>query len=225
MKGVKLKILLIVLMLVPIPFSCKDKCGAGLELYVEPYFSMQDLAFTYVDAYSVNPRTNKLMFYRVSQDYDNTVYACDSMALFIMAPDTALLYHSQNIYKKNGFTFTQEVIACVKKQPGWAGTRELIDKIYISSNYDFDDMHPKGFDLSDIVDIFAYTTNGENSWMLLEDYNNGSPYEAPKRFYLLIKQKARLSQVQQFVITYNMLNESGEQSRSFRIETPVFRVR
>ena len=223
MKQFRLKILFIVLMLIPIPFSCDDICRDGL--YVTPYFSMQDLVFRYVDTYSINPKTDKLMFHRVSQDYENTVYPCDSMALYIQAPDTALLYHSQTIFR-NGFSFTQEVMAkCERKQPGYAGTQEKIDKIWISSNYPFDETHAVDYDLSDIVDIFAYTTDGKHSWMLLSDYNLNSPYEAPKRFHLLLKRKPTLSQTQQFVIKYNFLNESGQPSKSFTIVTPVFQVR
>jgi len=193
-------------------------------LYVEPYFSMQELAFNYVDLYSYNVKTNKIMWHEVGQDYDNIVYPCDSMALYIKAPDDALLYHSQNNLK-HGFTFTQEAFACNSKRSGWAGTRELVDKIYISSNYAFDETHAKDYDLSDIVEIFAYTTNGKDSWMPLNEYNKNSPYEAPKRFYLLIKRKPTLSNIQQFVIKYYMKAEPGEVSKSFVITTPVFQVR
>ena len=225
MKGIKLKILLVFLMLIPVPFSCKDNCKMSDGLEVEPYFSMQDLDFEYVDVYYVHKTTQKLMFDAISQDFENIVYTCQNMALYVKAPDDALLYHSQNNLK-NGFCFTQEVFAsCERKQPGYAGTLDRVDKIFISSNYDFDETHPAGYDMSDIVDIFAYTINGENSWMLLRDYNASSPYEAPKRFHLLIKTPARLSDVQQFVITYLFYAEPGEPSRQFRIETPVFKVK
>ena len=223
MKNIKIKILLIVLMLVPIPFSCKDHCGDGL--YVLPYFSMLDLAFKHVDTYSYNSKTKELMVHLISQDFENTVYPCDSMAMYFEAPDDALLYHSQK-NKRNGFGFTQEVMAsCPKRQPGYAGTLEKVDKIWISSNYPFDETHAIDYDLSDIVDIFAYSPTGEETLMLLSDYNLLPDKQAPKRFYLLIKRKPTLSQTQQFVIKYNYLTEPGKQSKSFTVVTPVFQVR
>jgi len=224
MKGIKLKIVLILLMLLPVPFSCKDKNDC-LDLDVEPYYRIHDIVFQYVDEYSINPKTGKLKFDIANQDYENTVYPCDSMALYFYVPDTALSFYSYNI-PKSGFSFTQEVFAaCNPKRPGWAGTRELVDKIYISSNYDFDETHNKTDNLSDIVDIFAYSVNGPESWMSLHDYNNNSPYAAPKRFYLLIKRKPTRSNVQQFVVRYYMKTELGEATKYFIITTPVFNVR
>ena len=222
MHGIKLKILLVLFILIPLPFSCEDK-NECLDLYVEPYFDIQDMVFSYVDMYYRN-KEGKLMFDLFSQDYANEVYPCDSLALYIMVPDTALLYHSKHIIQPK-FGFTQEAFACNSKRPGYAGTRELVDKIYISSNYDFDETHKMGNNLSNIVDIFAYTTNGKNEWMLLDDYNNQSPYEAPKRFYLLFKRKPTRSQTQQFVITYLMKTDPGEPTEYYTITTPVFKVR
>jgi len=224
MKNIKIKILLILLMLVPVPFSCKDDNNC-LELDVEKYYRIHDIVFSYVDKYSINPKTGKLMFDNASQDYDNTVYACDSLALYFFAPDTSLSFHSYNI-PKSGFSFTQEAFAaCNPKRAGWAGTRELVDKIYISSNYDFDETHNRSDNLSDIVDVFAYSHSGPQSWMSLHDYNNLSPYEAPKRFYLLIKRKPTRSNVQQFVIRYYMKTEPGEATKYFIVTTPTFNVR
>ena len=45
MKGIKLKIVLILLMLVPMPFSCTDKNECP-DLYVEPYFDIREMKFT-----------------------------------------------------------------------------------------------------------------------------------------------------------------------------------
>ncbi len=222
MKGIKLKILLILFILVPVPFSCEDK-NECLDLYVEPYFDIQGMVFSYVDLYSKGKADN-LMFDIVSQDYANTIYPCDSMALYFMVPDTSLLFHSQHIMRSK-FSFTPEAFACNAKRNGYAGTRELVDKIFISSNYDFDETHDKDYNLSDIIDIFAYTTNGKNEWMSLSDYNKNSPYEAPKRFYLLIKRKPTRSKTQQFVITYYMKTEPGEPTEYYIITTPVFHVR
>jgi len=185
---------------------------------------MLDIKFKYVDLYWINAKSGKLMWNIVSQDYDNTVYPCDSLAMYFEAPDTALLFHSQLI-KKNSYNFTSEVLAAEKKRNGYAGTRELIDKIYISSNYDFDETHRKNDNLSDIVKIFAYTNNKSDSWMNLDDYNKLSPYEAPKRFHLLLTRKPTQSSIQQFVIKYYMKNEAGEDSKSFFITSPVFHVR
>ena len=224
MKHIWIKILLIILMLIPVPFSCKDNNECNDNFYVEPYYSAQAMYFKNVDLYWVNQKTNGIMFDTLSQDYKNTIYPADSMALYIHVPDTAMLYHS---YQKinNGFSFTQEAFACLTKRSGWAGTRDLVDKIYISSMYDYDETHGKNYDLSDIVKIFAYTSTGENSWMMLNDYNKNSPYEAPKRFYLLITRKPTISMTQQFVITYLMKNEQGTSSKYFIIETPVFQMR
>ena len=221
MKNIWLKIFLVILMLLPIPFSCKDT-NEDMDLYVEPYFSAQAMYFHSVDLYWINQKTNEIMFDIVSQDYENIEYPADSLALFFHVPDTQLLYHSKNKIHK-GFSLTQELFA--KKRPGWKGTQDLVDKIYISSNYDYDETHGKDYDLSDIVQIFAYTSTGKNSWMLLSDYNKNSPYEAPKRFYLLIRRKPTLSQTQQFVIKYYMKNEQGTQSKYFIMETPVFQLR
>ena len=224
MKSIRLRIILILLMLVPVPFSCKEDCSALLDLYVEPYFQMQDLVFAYVDEYTFNEKTEKLMFKSISQNFDSVVYSCEKMAMYFQAPDTALLFHSQNTIKKR-FGFMHEAIACSAKQPGYAGTLDLVEKIDISSNYDYDDMHHQNYDLSDIVKIFAYTTNGENGWADLDEYNKNAPYQAPKRFYLLLKQPPTLSKVQQFHIRYYMVNQNGGSSRLFEIVTPVFHVK
>ena len=223
MKSIILKILFILLMLVPLPFSCKDNNDC-MDLFREPYFSMQDMVFRYVDIYWHNPKTGKLMWDTISQDYKSVIYPCDSLAMYFEAPDTALLFHSQNLMK-NGFGFTQDVFACTGKRNGYAGTRDLVDKIYISSEYDFDETHSRNDNLSDIVEIFAYTTNGSDSWKPLDIYNENSPYEAPKRFHLLIKRKPTRSSTQRFVIRYYMKNEPGEVSKSFTIRTPEFTVR
>jgi hypothetical protein len=165
------------------------------------------------------------MFNAVNQDYAERLYPCDSMALYIVAPDTALLFHSQHIMQPR-FGFVQEVFACNAKRNGYAGTRELVDKIYISSNYDFDETHNRNDNLSDITDIFAYTSDiTGKGWMPLSDYNKNSPYEAPKRFYLLLKRKPTRSKVQQFVIKYYMKTEPGEPTESYIITTPIFRVK
>ena len=221
MKNIWLKILLIILMLIPVPFSCKDN-NECMDLYVEPYFSAQGMYFKWVDKYWVNLKTNGIMFSAVSQDYPNTEYAADSLALYFQVPDTMLLYHSKNTIKSN-FSFTQQVFAC--NRPGWAGTRDLVDKIYIKTKYAYDESHGAGYDMSDIVKIFAYTLDGKNSWMELSEYNKNSPYEAPKRFHLLIKGKPTQGKMQQFEVIYYMKNEPGVQSKYFIMETPLFQLR
>jgi hypothetical protein len=224
MKSVKLKILFVLVMLFPVTFSCKDK-NECRELEVSPYFSMQRMEFKGVDVYSRNVKTGNFKWETaVSQDYPKMVYPCDSIAFYFECPPDELLFHSQNIRKDN-FSFMNEAFACNSKRNGYAGTRELIDKIYISSNYDFDETHNRNDNLSDIVDIFAYTTNGKDSWMPLDVYNKNSPYEAPKRFHLLLTRKPTRSMKQQFVIKYYMKNEPGEASKYFIITTPVFQVR
>ena len=225
MKSVWIRILLISLMLLPVPFGCKDK-NECLDLIVLPYYDIQGIVFSHVDKYHEYYVKDKkyLGFDLFSQDYANTVYPCESMALAFMVPDTLLMFHSQ-LNMKHRFGFTQEAFACNSKRPGYAGTRELVDKIYISSNYPFDETHPdETYDLSDIVDIFAYNTNGDASWKSLKEYNMNSPYEAPKRFFLLIKRKPTLSKTQQFVIKYYMLNQTGEATEYYIITTPVFQV-
>jgi len=223
MKNVWIRILLILLMLVPLPFSCKvtDDCP---ELYVLPYYDIRGMAFKYVDSYYEYYRNNNkyIMFEKFSQDYDNEEYPCEKMALYFEVPDTLLHYHSQH-FMKSGFGFTQEAFAECKR-PGWAGTRELVDKIYISSRFDFDETHAANMDLSDIVDIFTYSSNSKETWKTLRDYNQNSPYEAPKRFYLLIKRRPTLSKTQEFVIRYYMVNQLGEASEYYVITTPVFQV-
>ena len=222
MKGITLKILLVLLMLFPVPFSCKDK-NECLDLYVEPYYKILEMDFSYIDMYYIT-KQGTLMFDLLSQDFDDNVYPCDSLALYFEAPAGGLLFHSQHIIQPR-FSFMQDILACNSKRSGYAGTLELIDKIYVSSNYDFDETHGKDYDLSDIIDIFAYSAHGNESWMLLSDFNKNSPFEAPKRFYLLIKRKPTLSPVQQFVIKYYMKTEPGEVPKYFIINTPVFKVR
>ena len=227
MQGIKLKILLIFLMLLPIPFSCKDYNECSDELYVEPYFSAQNLVFNHVDQYWINRKTKQIMFDVVSQDFDYTIYAGDSMALYFQVPNDELLFHSQ-IEMRKGFSFTQEAFAaCVTKRSGWAGTRDLVDKIYISSNYPYNEAHGKDYDLSDIVEIFAYNNKdtGKEKWMPLNQYNKNSPYEAPKRFYLLMKSKPTMSKTQQFVVKYYMKTEPGMPSKYFIVTTPIFKIR
>lgn len=216
----KLKLFLILLMVVPVPFSCEDK-NECLDLYVDPYYDIQNISFIEVNTYSYT-RGNILDIEAADQDYDNLVYACDSLALYFMAEE--LVFHSQYIPKAK-FGLAQETFACNSLRPGYAGTRELIDKIYVSSNYDFDETHNKGDNLGDIVDIFAYTTAGGNKWMPLSEFNQLSPYEAPKRFYLLFKRKPTKSMEQQFVIKYYMLSETGEANEYYITTTPVFHVR
>ena len=223
MKSIILKIALILLMLVPMPFSCTDK-NECLDLDVQPYFKIEEIDFRYVDLYWKYKVKGEdyLGISTVSQDYDNYVYPGDSMALWFEA--TLLSFHSQNIMQpKSGFM--QEAYACNAKRNGYAGTRELVSKIWVSNKYPFDDMHPApNYDLSGIIDIFDYNIG----WMSLNDYNkNGDsdiPFEAPKRFYLLIKRKPTRSPIQQFVIRYLLITEEGE-PKQFVIETPVFRVR
>jgi hypothetical protein len=202
-----------------------------MGLNVFPYYQMQDLAFRYIDEYNINGTTEKLMFRSISQDYSNMEYECQKMAMYFQVPDDELLFHSQNI--KHGFGFTQEVFAssCYEKPNGWNGTLEKVDHIDISSTFDYDETHLKGYDLSDIVWIFAYVRNveinwrDEDLWVLLEDYNSNSPYEAPKRFYLLIKSPPTLSKEQQFYIRYYLANEEGAPSKYFEVKTPVFKVK
>jgi hypothetical protein len=223
MKSIKLKIILILLMLIPVPFSCKEDCTL-MGLYVQPYYQMQDLVFKYIDEYNVNAKTEKLMFKSISQKFDSIEYECQKMAMYFEVPGDALLFHSQNI--KKGFSFTQEVIArCDEKQNGWKGTLEKVEKIDISSTFDYDDLHLAGYDLSDIVRIFAYTRNGENSWDDLDNYNSNAPYEAPKRFYLLINSPPSQSKEQQFSVRYYLMNEEGGRSKYFEVLTPVFKVK
>ena len=121
--------------------------------------------------------------------------------------------------------FMQEAFACNSLSPGHAGTRELVDKIYVTSNYAFDDRHDVNYNLDDIIDIFAYSSTGGNKRMSLEEFNKNSPYEAPKRFYLLFKRKPTKSNIQQFVIKYYMKTEPGEANEYYFVTTPVFKVR
>ncbi len=221
MTGIKLKIFIILLILIPLPFSCEDK-NECLDLYVEPYFDIQNMVFGEVDLYSDNKGI--LNFNIVDQDYSTMIYPCDSMALYIYVPDTSLTFHSQRIIKPR-FGLIPEAIACNSQRSGYAGTRELVDKIYVSSNYDFDETHSKNDNLSDIVRIFAYSSNGDNKWMSLSDFNNNSPYEAPKRFYLLFTRKPTRSKTQQFVIKYYMKTNPGEATEYYIVTTPVFHVR
>ena len=208
-------------MLVQIPFSCKDE-NECLDLYVEPYYNIKGLVFSYVDLY-YRTESGTPMFDIISQDFDNQVYPCDSMALHFIAPDTLLMYHSQHI--KSSFDLIPNAFACNTKRSGYAGTRDLVDKIYISSNYDYDESHNKNDNLSDIVDILPYTPNVRENWKLLSEYNNSSPHEAPKRFVLFIKSKPTRSPIQQFVVRYNMITEQDKESKFFVITTPVFHVR
>lgn len=223
MKGIKLKITLILLMLVPVPFSCKDMNECRDDLYKQPYYRMLGMVFRDVQIYWRTPQ-GMPMFDNVSQDYDTHVYPCDSMALYFYVPDTLLMYHANHF--KSSFSFTRDALACEPKRDGWSGTRDLVDKIYISSEYDFDETHNKNDNLSDIVDIFVYSSvKEEGGYYLLNDYNKYSPYQAPKRFYLLLKRKPTRSMTQQFVIRYNMKTEAGETNKHFVITTPVFYVR
>ena len=221
MKGIKLKITLIFLMLVPVPFSCKDK-NECLDLYVEPYYNMLGIVFTNVDIYYRTITGTPMFDAEVSQDYNTQVYPCDSMALNFITPDTLLMYHSQNI--RTSFGFTQEAYAECQR-PGYAGTLDLVDKIYISSNYDFDETHNRTDNLSDIVEILHYTPNVKEQWKSLSEFNKNSPYVAAKRFTLFFKRKPTKSNVQQFVIRYYVKTEEGGTSKHFDIVTPVFHVR
>lgn len=218
LKHMKLKLFLVLLILVPIPFSCEDK-NECLDLYVEPYFDIQDMDFLELNIYSYT-RGGILDIKPVEQDYDNMVYPCDSLMMHFAAK--TLKFHSQRITKPR-FGFIQEAFACNSLQSGYAGTKERVDKIYVSSNYDFDETHNKNDNLSDVIDIFTYDKNGE--WISLSDFNKNSPYEAPKRFYLRMKRKPTRSMTQQFVVKYYMYAEQGEAPEYYYISTPVLHVR
>ena len=223
MKNIKLRIVLILLMLVHIPFSCVDM-NTCVDLDPMPYYRMMDLVFDNVELYYINEASDKPMPLKVSQEYDTFVYPCDSLMLSFKVPDTALFYHSQNNPLRKGFGL-QEAYACNPKRAGYKGTFDVIDKIHVTSNYDFDETHLAGYDLSDIVDIFAYTLDEEEGgFWNLNDYNNTSPRTAPKRFYLLFTRNARLSDIQQFVVIYHLHGQGGT-PREFRVETPVLKVK
>ena len=216
---------MLILMLIPVPISCLDD-DVCLDMYVEPYYRMLDLVFENVEIYYLNDADKPMPLPGVSQDYDTHVYPCDSLLLSFFVPDTSILYHSQNNIMKKGFCYTQEAFACNIDRAGYKGTLDLVDKIHISSNYDFDEKHHAGYDLSDIVDIFAYTKDevSGGKWNL-HQYNENSPHEAPKRFWLLIRQKPTISKVHQFVIRYHLVGQDGTAPREFHIITPVFNVR
>ena len=232
MKNVNIKIFLILFLLVPVPFGCKDDPNAADELrHVLPYWQMQGLVFDYLALYTINAATGKPLFLNPPQDFENPnrVFPADRMALYIITPDTfpdgrpGLIFLAQN-NPRSGFSFIQEAFAN-RRQPGYRGTRDLVSEITISSNFDFSETHTATMDMSDIVEIFAYTTSGEfDEPILLREFNRGAPREAPKRFWLLIDRPARLSPVQQFVIRYFLHNEQGEASRYFEVVTPVFNV-
>lgn len=222
MRTLGLKIFLIILILFPVSFGCEDE-NECLDLYVEPYFDIQDITFVEVISYFRN-KVGTLNFVPVEQDYDNMVYPCDSLALSFMAPDSSLIFHSQHIIKPS-FSLLPELMACNSNKPGYAGTRELIDKIYITSNYDFDETHNRNDNLSDIVEIFTYGKGGNSRWMPLTEYNLNSPYEAPKRFYIILKRKPTRSMIQQFVIKYYMLPGDGEATEYYVVTTPVLHVK
>ena len=225
MKSIRLKIFLILAMLFSAKYSCVDE-NSHLDLYVEPYYRMMDFKFRNVDMYYINPVTEQPMWSRVSQDFDNTVYATDSLAMYFHVPDTALLFHSQNNIKK-GFGFMLEAYANNTKRPGYMGTLDLVEKIHIASRYDFDEMHGAGYDLSDVVYIFAYSTDMESGgFWSLDEYNAKGPHTAPKRFHLLFKPGIRpISSPQQFVLTYHLVGQHGLSPRQFQDVTPVFNVR
>jgi hypothetical protein len=221
----KLKIALVILMLIPLPFSCSklQDTNDGLDLYVEPYYNILGMVFTNVDLYYKTGSGTPMFTAGISQDYENEVYPCDSMALHFIAPDSLLMFHSQLI--KSSFSLIPEAYAAERNRPGYAGTLDLVDKIYISSNYDFDETHNKTDNMSDIVDILPYTPNVREEWRILSDYNKNSPYPAPKRFSLFLKRKPTRSNIQQFVIRYYVKTEEGGNSKHFDIVTPVFHVR
>ena len=222
MKGIKLKIILIAVMIIPVPFSCVD-VDSCLDLEVMPYYRIMGLAFESVELYFINPASQKPMPLKVSQEYDTFVYPCDSMMLSFIVPNTELHFHAQNNNLKNGFSFTQEAFAC--ERPGYMGTLDMIEKIYIESKYNFDERHNAGYDLSDIVDIFAYTVDeSSGGFWRLDDYNETAPHPAPKRFYILFRQNATMSDVQQFVVRYHLIREDGT-SEIFTEETPKFNVK
>ena len=222
MKGIKLKIALIFLMLVPIPFSCKEK-NECLDLYAEPYYNILGMVFTNVDLYYRTITGTPMFTAGISQDYATQEYPCDSMALHFLAPDTMLMYHSQLF--KPSFSLIPEVYACNTNRSGYAGTQDYVDKIFISSNFDFDETHNRTDNLSDIVDILPYTPNVKENWISLNEYNKNAPHLAPKRFSLFIKRKPTRSNVQQFVIRYYTITKEGGSSKHFDIVTPVFHVR
>ena len=224
MKRIKFKIFLVLLMLIPLPFSCIDE-SACLDLTPPPYWRMLGLVFDGIDEYHINPNSGKPMFDRISQDFENFVYPSDSIALHLVVPESMLQFHTQSPVKK-GFSLTQEVLACNPDRPGYQGTLDLIERIHISSNFDFDEMHPAGYDLTDIVDVFVYTQDvTSGGFRPLREYNNTAPHVAPKRLYLLITRNARLSPQQQFVVRYHMKEQEGTPPREFRVETPIINVK
>ena len=225
MNKIKYKILLVLLLLLPIPYSCIDE-SACLELNMPPYYRMMGLTFGSIQLYHINPISEKPLFDRISQEYETFVYPSDSLALYIMVPDTMLQFHAHNPLRKR-FSLTQDVLACETNRPGFKGTLEMLERIHITSNFDYDEMHPAGSDLRDIVDIFVYAQDDEvGGFWSLRDYNeNLLPQPAPKRLYLLLTRNARLSPQQQFVIRYHLMGQAGRDPREFRVVTPVINVK
>ena len=225
MKSIKFKIFLVLVMLIPLPFSCLDDSSTCLDLYAPPYWRMMGMVFNGIDEYYINPNSEKPMFNIISQDFENFIYPSDSIALEFIVPNEMLQFHAQNTMRK-GFSMTQEAFACNPDRPGYQGTLDLVERIHISSNYDFDEMHPAGFDLTDIVDIFVYTQDEESGgFRPLREYNEMMPHIAPKRVYLLLTRNARLSPIQQFVVRFHLMEIEGRPARHFTVETPVINVK
>ncbi len=204
--------------LLSIPFSCEDKNECP-DLYVDPYYSIVTIDFNSVAAYEYINGTPQM--YVTTQDYATAVYSCENLALYFTAD---LDFHSQNIPRWNNFSLIPQAYAlCNNPRPGYMGTQELVDRIYISSAYDFDETHPKNAMLNDIVEIFAYSKTGDNSLVSLSEFNATAPHPAPERFYLLLKQNPTKSNIQEFTVEYRMVNDGGIERR-FRMKCPEFHV-
>ena len=223
MKIIKIKIFLVLLMLIPLPFSCLDE-STCLDLYVPPYWRMTGLEFGGINRYHLQ-QNGMPLFGAISQDYADFVYPVDSMAIGIVVPEPFLQFHAQNTTRK-GFSLTQDVLACTPDRPGFKGTLDLIERLHVTSNFDFDETHSAEMDLTDIIDVFVYTQDETSGGLRpLREYNNTMPHVAPNRVFLLFTRNARISPQQQFVITIHLKEREGFPARHFTVETPIINVK
>jgi hypothetical protein len=224
MKSFWIKIVLIFVLLSPISLGCKDDCVVDDSAFVEPYWQMRGLDFINVQSYRIHK--GRYVWDIASKDYVTTEFQAENMVLYFMTPDGDLWFHSEDegVAKKR-LGLMQEAYACNRKQAGYKGTFDKVHSITIASKNDFDETHSAYMNMSDIVDIFAYTTSGAFKEPIpLDEFNRTGPHEATKRFFLIIRRPARIDSKQQFVITYHMHTEPGEASRVYEVETPVFNV-
>ena len=163
----KKQISLIILVFILGHFSCNKSSCDGERLKSPPYYDIKGLRndISRITRNSVKP-------------VENDTIAYHNLSLRINA--------DVNYYftKRNGINFGNLAFACEPQPHGYLGTKEMLEDLIITSNFDFDDLHPKG---SNLKDLFSVLDDNKN--ISLTEYLSKKPLVAPQYLHLRLRKK------------------------------------